>query len=116
MRESMGRKKSRYLNHEARERLQIQISNKMDEINRICREEIKPALDYLEEARSSVYTEPMDDVQAQLKLAFKRLQPIFIGDAESINNMADVARQIHDGERQVNGSGSGQGNSNPDKS
>lgn len=95
--------RSKFLNQEARERLQIIISEKMAEITVVCRDEIKRGLDYMEEARNSIYTEPADDIQALLKLASKKFHVGFGADAESINNMADVAREIHDGERKVNG-------------
>lgn len=94
--------RSKFLNHEARERLQILISEKMAEINIVCRDEIKCGLDYLEEARASVYTEDADTVQALLKLASKKFDIGFGMDAEAIDNMADVAREIHDGELKVN--------------
>lgn len=86
------------LNQVARDKLQNQITDKMSEINIVCHEEIKRGLDYLEEARSSCYTESADTIEALLKLASKKFDIGFGVDSESIDNMATVAQQIHEGE------------------
>lgn len=89
---------NRPLNNEARDRLQCQITSKMSEIHVVCRNEIKRGLDYLEEARCSCYTEPMDTVEALLTLASKKFDIGFGVDSESIDNMAGVAKEIGEGE------------------
>jgi len=88
----------RLLNNAARDRLQSQITAKMSEINSVCRSEIQTGLSYLEEARNSVYTEPMSTIHALLKLASVKFDIGFGADSESINNMAEVAKEIHKGE------------------
>lgn len=92
---------SNFLNLVARDILQNQISSKMSEINTVCHQ-IKAGLDYMEEARASCYTEPADDIQALLKMASKKIDIGFGMDAEAIDNMSDVAREIFDGERERN--------------
>lgn len=87
-----------HLNNEARDRLQCLITSRMEEINGVCRSNIQGGLDYLEEARTSVYTEPMDTIEALLKLASKKFDIGFGVDSESIDNMAQVAKEIHQSE------------------
>ncbi len=84
------------LNTVARDSLVHQITELMDDL--------RVAMNYLEQARNSSYTEGMDEVRTVLNIASKR-----IGEPNNNRalNLAGVASQIHEGE--IDGSENGKG-------
>jgi len=87
------------LNMVARESLERQISDLMDKVNQALKERnflIKDALDILEMARTTAYTEPMGEVSVTIHEGARRLadiEPQFSNTANRLGNLAMEIRQ-----------------------
>jgi len=90
---------SHTLNLVARERLERQISDLIDKANQALKERTfltRDALDILEMARNTAYTEPMGEVSVTIHEAARRLsdiEPQFGRTANSLGNLAMEIRQ-----------------------
>ncbi len=85
------------LNHHARDSLVYQITEAMDDLRQKS-DNIQAALNYMEQARNSSYTNPMNEVRTLLKIAHDRLDTNFGPDQMKALSLAGVAQQIHIGE------------------
>lgn len=85
------------LNTEARDSLVYQITEAMDDLNQ-KKHDLETALNYMEQARSSSYTEPMDEVKIILDITSKRLEFDLAIHKSKALNLAGVAAEIHKGE------------------
>lgn len=74
-----------------------QITEAMDDLNEKLKS-IQAALNYMEQARNSSYTESMAEVKIVLDMAAKRLEIDLGLDAMKTLNLAGVAEEIHKGE------------------
>jgi len=88
------------LNHPARDSMVHQITDAMDDLNQKKRD-LEVALSYMEQARNSSYTESMDEVKVVLHIVSKRLEMNVDKDRTKVMNLAGVADQIHQGEKNV---------------
>ena len=88
----------REINITARDSLVFQITEAMDDLTQ-RKHDIDAALDYLEQARNSSYTEPMNEVATLLNIAAKRLEPELEPHKTKATNLAGVAGEIYEGER-----------------
>lgn len=87
------------LNHHARDSMVFQITEAMDDL-RHKREDVDVALNYMEQARSASYTNPMNEVRTILKIAHDRLAVNFEPDQTKALNLAGVADEIYESEKE----------------
>ena len=90
------------LNMVARERLERQISDLMDKTNQALRERnflIKDALDILEMARTTAYTDPMGEVSVTIHEAARRLSDIEPQFGRTANRLGNLAMEIRQSEQ-----------------
>ncbi len=89
------------LNTTARDKMVHQISEAMTDITEKMNA-LKIAMNYLEEAQNSSYTEPMDKVKVVLAIASRNLDVAFHKDSKKAMRLAGVADQIYRGESNGN--------------
>jgi hypothetical protein len=88
-------------NLDARERLERQISDLMTEVNRgvrVYNNATKDALDLLEIARTTAYTEPLGEVSAALSEAKMKLSKYFPLESQRAYRLANLAVEIEKSE------------------
>lgn len=94
------------LNNAARERLERQISDLMAKVNQGLRDyqnATRDALDILEMARTSVYTEPLGEVSVTLAESARRLTVNFPKEARTVNRLCNLALEIRQSEEPKKG-------------
>ena len=89
------------MNHEARQRVEAQIRDKIHLIHSAIVWELKAGLDILEMARCSAGTESMMDVAALLRQAAEKFDIAFHRDSKTLQNLAGVAQQVHESEMEL---------------
>jgi len=89
-------------NMTARERLERQISDLIDKANRAIKERTnltRDALDILEMARNTAYTEPMGEVAVTIHEAARRLSDLEPEFSSTANNLGNLATEIQQSEQ-----------------
>lgn len=84
-------------NNTARDSMVYQITEAMDDLRQKSND-IQAALNYMEHARNSSYTESMAEVRTILKIAHDRLEVDLGLDAMKALSLAGVADEIYKGE------------------
>lgn len=90
------------LNMVARERLERQISDLMDKANQALKERnflFKDAMDILEIARTTAYTDPMGEVSVTIHEAARRLSDIEPKFSRTANRLGNLAMEIRQSEQ-----------------
>lgn len=84
-------------NTTARDSLVYQITEAMDDLKQ-KNDDIQAAMNYMEQARNSCYTNPMDEVRTILKIAHDRLNFDIDIYKQKALNLAGVADEIYKSE------------------